>query len=131
MAQKILFVDDEPHVVLLMKRRLEHAGYSVLTAAEGEEAFKKAKADVPDLMIIDQTMPKMSGVELCRKVKAEAPLKNVPVIIYTANTQKGLEEECIQAGAVGIIYKPLVAELLTLVRRIFAGEKIDWGEYTE
>lgn len=129
MAKKILFVDDEPYVVLLMKRRIEHAGYTVVTAASAEEGIAKAKAEKPDLIVMDHSMPKMSGMDLCKKLKQDSTTQGIQLIVYTANTEKGIEESYITAGAVGIVYKPLVVELLTLIKRVLAGEKIDWSEY--
>jgi len=129
LSKKILLVDDESLIVLLMKRRLEHGGYSVVTAESGTEALTKAKKEKPDLCVVDHTMPKMTGLELCKLVKNDPDLKHIPVIIYTANTETGLEAQCIAAGATGVITKPLVAELLGLIKRILAGEKINWAEY--
>ena len=129
MGKKILFVDDEALIVLLMKRRLEHGGYTVITAESGQEALTKAKKEKPDLCVMDHTMPKMTGLEFCRLIKNDADLKLIPVIIYTANTESGLEAQCIAAGATGVITKPLVAELLGLIKRVLAGEKINWSEY--
>lgn len=122
-------MDDEPLVVLLMKRRLEHSGYNVITAGNGQEALDKARKEVPDLMVVDHTMPKMTGLELCKLVKSDPVLGLIPVIVYTAETMKGLEAEFIKAGATGLITKPLVAELLGLIKRVLAGEIINWAEY--
>ena len=129
MAKKILFVDDEPYVVLLMKRRIEHNGYEVITAANGREGIEKARKEKPDLIIIDHTMPEMTGMEMCKQLKSDPVTQKINVIVYTASTEKGIEENFIHAGAVGIIYKPLVVELLTLMKHVLAGEKIDWNEY--
>lgn len=129
MNKKILYVDDESLIVLLMKRRLEHGGYTVITAESGQEALTKIKKEKPDLCVVDHTMPKMTGLELCRLIKNDPDLKQIPVIMYTANTESGLEAQCISAGATGVITKPLVAELLGLIKRILAGEKINWSEY--
>jgi two-component system alkaline phosphatase synthesis response regulator PhoP len=129
LTKKILLVDDESLIVLLMKRRLEHGGYIVITAESGQDGLAKAKKDKPDLIVVDHTMPKMTGLELCKLIKGDSDLKNIPVIIYTANTETGLEAQCIGAGATGVITKPLVAELLGLIKRVLAGEKINWAEY--
>lgn len=112
-----------------MKRRIEHGGYTVFTAESGQEAFTKAKKEKPDLMVVDHTMPKMTGLELCKLVKSDPDLKLIPIIIYTANTESGLEAQCIAAGATGVITKPLVAELLNLIKRVLSGEIINWSEY--
>ncbi|MCB9800129.1 MAG: response regulator [Candidatus Omnitrophica bacterium] len=127
--EKILFADDEDNVVILMRRRLEKSGFQVLTASNGVEAFDILKKENPQLVILDQMMPQMSGLELCRKMKSEEKFKNIPVIIYTASTKKGLEEEVIHSGATGIIYKPMVVELVQLAKKILKGESIDWNEY--
>ena len=129
MAKKILFVDDEPYVVILMKRRIEHSGYQVITAANGPDGLEKAKKEKPDLIVIDYTMPKMTGMELCKLLKSDPATKDIQIIVYTANTEKGMEDKCIGAGEVGIINKPLVVDLLNLIKRSSAGEKIDWAEY--
>ena len=129
MSKIILLVDDEPLIVLLMKRRLEHGGYRVITAESGQIALTKAKKEKPDLLVVDHTMPKMTGLEFCKQVKNDPDLKLIPLIIYTANTEAGLEAQFIAAGATGVITKPLVAELLGLIKRVLAGEKINWAEY--
>ena len=129
MAKKILFVDDEPYVVMLMQRRIEHAGYTVITAANAQEGLTKAKKEKPDLIVIDYGMPQMNGLQMCTQLKDDPDTKEINVIAYTANTQKGIEENFLKVGAIGIVYKPLVAELLTLIKRVLAGEKIDWAEY--
>lgn len=127
--EKVLFADDEENVVLLMRRRLEKSGFQVITASNGVEAFEKIKKETPKLLILDQMMPEMGGLELCRKTKTDEKFKNIPVIIYTASARKGFEEEAIHAGATGIIYKPMVVELIQLAKKILNGEKIDWAEY--
>src|SRR3989338_4816954 len=98
MAKKILFVDDEPYVVILMKRRIEHSGYQVITAANGPDGLEKAKKEKPDLIVIDYTMPKMTGMELCKLLKSDPATKDIQIIVYTANTEKGMEDKCIGAG---------------------------------
>ena len=128
---RILVADDEPNIVQLIKRRLENHGYAVLTAANGKETLEKARKDKPALIVLDHSMPILSGYDACLELKKDALTKGIPVVVLTASTEKGIEERYISAGAVGVIYKPLVLELLHLIKRILAGEKIDWAEYID
>jgi len=83
-CQRILCVDDEAHILQVTSLKLRNAGYEVITATDGEEAFELASARPPDLVITDFQMPYMTGVELCRALKGNASTANVPVIILTA-----------------------------------------------
>lgn len=81
---RILVVDDEPHIVQVVSLKLRNAGYEVLTAADGEEAFDVARESIPDLIITDFQMPYMTGLELCRALANDAGTRAIPVIILTA-----------------------------------------------
>lgn len=126
--KKVLFVDDEPYVLKIVKNRLASNGYEVSTASSGKEGLEKAREENPDIIVLDYSMPLMTGTETCLQLKQQEKTRKIPVVIFTARTRKGLEAECIQAGAVGIIYKPTISELLHLMNRIIRGEKIVWGK---
>jgi DNA-binding response OmpR family regulator len=84
MAQKILVVDDEPDIVELVAFNLEAEGYEVLTASNGLEALNSARADLPDLIILDLMLPELDGLSVCeilRRLPSTAP---IPVIMLTA-----------------------------------------------
>src|ERR1700688_4887757 len=81
---RILVVDDTPDNVEVLKVRLESQGYEVLTAADGEEGLAKIQAETPDLVLLDIMMPKLDGIEVCRRVKADAALPFIPIIMVTA-----------------------------------------------
>ncbi len=125
----VLYVDDEPHMLTIMSSRFKTNGYQVLEAEDGFQALEVVKKNKPDIIVLDINMPKMSGVELCSRLKAEPSTAPIPVVMLTCMTSDTLETECIHAGAVGIIYKPEIRELLILMKRILAGEKINWAEY--
>ncbi len=128
---RILVADDEPSIVLLIKRRLENQGYGVITAAHGKETLEKARKEKLALIVLDHSMPILNGFDTCLELKKDAVTKGIPIVVLTASTEKGIEERYVSAGAVGVIYKPLVGELMHLIKRILAGEKIDWAEYVD
>ncbi len=81
MANKILVVDDEPHMVEMMKLRLESKGYSVISAVNGEDCLEKAEKERPDLILLDILLPGVSGFEVAKRLKANELTKDIPIII--------------------------------------------------
>jgi CheY-like chemotaxis protein len=81
---KILLADDEAHVRHVMRYKLQRAGHAVLTAVNGQDALERARHALPDLVISDQQMPLLSGLELCRSLYAGAATRHVPVILVTS-----------------------------------------------
>ena len=79
---RVLFVDDEPHIVLAMSKRLQAAGYDVITAEDGEDALAKAQ-EAPDLIILDLMLPKRSGLDVCATLRKETRYDTIPIILYT------------------------------------------------
>jgi len=113
--KRILLGDDEVHISKLTKVRLEHEGYEVVTAHDGEEVIQKAKAGLPiHCILLDVWMPKRNGYEVCRFLKKDSKTASVPVIIFTASEaeHKSLADRCIEAGAAGWIRKPFRAQEL-------------------
>ena len=90
MAKKILVADDEPFVLRSIEYTLARAGYNVVTATDGEEAFHKVLAEAPDLVFLDIQMPRMDGNEVCKKLRQDPSRKSLPIIVITA---KGQESE--------------------------------------
>ncbi|HET9555329.1 MAG TPA: response regulator [Anaeromyxobacteraceae bacterium] len=80
----VLVVDDEPEIRQLVQRGLEHKGFAVETAADGEEGLRKAEALLPDLVLLDAMLPKVHGFEACRRLKASPRTRHVPVVMMTA-----------------------------------------------
>lgn len=112
-----LLVDDDPDDVFLFGEVLHNINPSIefRTAANGQEALDmlKSSASLPDLIFLDLNMPRMGGVECLAILKADAVLKDVPVIIYTTSSQSKDIEETIQKGAVCFITKPSNMKELT------------------
>jgi DNA-binding response OmpR family regulator len=106
MGKKVLVVDDEMHILNILKFNLKKAGYDVTTAADGEEAMQKINLDPPELILCDVMMPKKTGFEVCYDVKTNEKLKSIKFIILTAKGQRIDEEKGIEYGADLYLTKP-------------------------
>ncbi len=120
----ILAVDDEPHVLKLVKANLESSGYRVLTAADGVEAVDAVEREVPDLVILDLMLPKMDGYAVCRRIRE---FSTVPVIMLTARSAQVDLVHGFEVGADDYLTKPFAApELLMRVQAVLRRSK--WPE---
>src|SRR5438874_13812269 len=81
---RILIVDDNPTNVKVLQTRLAAEGYEIITAADGEEGLLAAKNQTPDLILLDIMMPKLDGVEVCRRLRADPDFPFTPIIMVTA-----------------------------------------------
>jgi len=98
MTARIMIVEDEEPLTLLLRYNLEAEGYAVDTAARGDEAEVKLKEAAPDLVVLDWMLPGMSGIELCRRLRARPETERLPIIMLTA---RGEESERIRGLATG------------------------------
>lgn len=103
---RILVAEDEPHILLLIQRKLETAGYVVTTATNGNDALEMALRERPDLLLLDILMPGREGLEICKEVKSAYGDSAPPVIIISALGQQIDVEAGISAGADDYIIKP-------------------------
>jgi two-component system, OmpR family, alkaline phosphatase synthesis response regulator PhoP len=121
----ILAVDDEPHILHVVSLKLKNAGYTVLTAKDGEDALETAATGPLDLLITDYQMPGMSGLELARRIHAEPGRRQLPTILLTAH---GLALEQVEMGQAGItvrLSKPFSPrELLEKVQELLTARKL-------
>jgi DNA-binding response OmpR family regulator len=116
MAKKILVVDDDENILNLEKTILEQKGFTVTTAVGGAAALELLAAEVFDLILLDVMMPDVDGFAVCRKIKEDARLKEVPVIFLTAKGGGEALAEGFESGALMYINKPFTAnKLLTIV----------------
>lgn len=119
MAKKILMVDDQPFILTLGREILEKQGFTVLTAQNGQEGLETAKAQHPDIILLDVEMPKMNGFEACRLIRKDEDIKNTPVIMITSKTEAAYMEEGFRSGANLYIGKPFNEEkLLAVVKAV-------------
>lgn len=121
MSALILVVDDTPANVMLLEAKLNNEYYDVITARDGYEALKQVKEYGPDLVLLDVMMPGMDGFETCRRIKADAQISHIPVVMVTALNSVEDRVNGLQAGADDFLTKPindaaLMARVRSLVR---------------
>lgn len=112
MAKRILIVDDEPALVLLMEARLKANGYEVLSAGDGQTALEVAKKEKPDLIILDLMLPKMDGYKVCALLKKDSRYSKIPILMFTARAQDEDEKLGVEVGADAYIVKPFEPQVL-------------------
>lgn len=113
---KILIAEDERDIRELITFTLRYAGHEVHQATNGEEALNLARDVIPDLILMDVRMPKMTGYEACRHMKADAKLKNVPVVFLSAKGQETEIQTGLEVGATDYILKPFAPD--QLIKRV-------------
>lgn len=119
MAIKILIVDDEEDIRDVLRITLEGDGYEIIEAENGEEGLKAIHSRAPDLVLLDYKMPKMTGLEVCAKIKQDLLLQHLPVIMVTGKGELGDKVDGINAGADDYVVKPFEPkELLARIRMI-------------
>ncbi len=110
---KILIAEDEPDIRELVAFMLRFAGYEVMAASNGEEAVQAATHDIPDLVLMDVRMPRMTGYDACRIMKANPNLQDVPIVFLSAKGQEAEIQSGLEAGAEEYLLKPFSPDELT------------------
>ncbi len=110
---KILIAEDEPDIRELVAFTLRFAGYEVVAASNGEEAVQTASRESPDLILMDVRMPRMTGYDACRVMKANTALKDIPVVFLSAKGQESEIQAGLEAGAEEYLLKPFAPDQLT------------------
>lgn len=115
----VLVVDDEVHILHVVSMKLRNAGYTVITAEDGEEARELARTRCPDLIITDYQMPYMTGLELCMALKKQPATQNLPAIMLTARGFNLAQEYLDQTNIASVLSKPFSPrEILTRVQEL-------------
>ncbi|MFT5875911.1 MAG: two-component system alkaline phosphatase synthesis response regulator PhoP, partial [Clostridium sp.] len=120
--EKILVVDDEEHIQELIKFNLEKSGYKVICADNGIDALKLAKEQLPQLMLLDLMLPGMDGLDVCKEIRKDSNMSNMPIIMITAKGEEIDKIIGLELGADDYITKPfsvreLVARIKAILRR--------------
>ncbi len=114
---RILIVEDEPAMVAGLRDNFEYEGYEVISAADGAEGLDRALSDNPDLVVLDVMMPRMSGLDVCKQLKAKRP--SVPIIMLTARGQEIDKVVGLELGADDYVTKPFsIRELMARVKAV-------------
>ncbi len=128
-TSRVLVVDDEPQITRVLRTVLTSQGYQVRTAGEGESALSSFNEWRPELVITDLYMPRMDGIELCRRIRA---ISNVPIIVLSVKGEERAKVEALDSGADDYVTKPfgtdeLMARVRAALRR--AGGEGDSGSF--
>jgi two-component system phosphate regulon response regulator PhoB len=118
---RILIVEDDEDVRALIAHKLRRAGHEVSEAGDGEQGLAAARAETPDLMVLDWMMPKLTGIEVCAQIRADADLAQPRILLLTAKSQDSDIALAMQTGADGYLIKPFRAnDLLERVTALLA-----------
>jgi len=119
MSFHILVVEDEPPLIEVLRYNLESEGFRVSVATDGEDALLVVDEEAPDLVILDWMLPKLSGIEVCRRLRSPTINNRIPIIMLTARGEEGDRVRGLESGADDYIVKPFSpAELIARVRAV-------------
>ena len=138
MTPQVLVVEDEDALSTLLQYNLEKEGYAVRVACDGEEAMVQVDEKLPDLIVLDWMLPRVSGIEVCRRLRSRADTRNVPIVMLTARGEESDRIRGLDTGADDYVIKPfsmteLTARLRAVLRRIRPGlaeDRVHHGDIT-
>ena len=136
MKPYIIVAEDEDALATLLNYNLEKEGYEVAVATDGDEALVMIKERQPDLLVCDWMMPKVSGIEVCRRLRAQGNTRNLPIVMLTARSEESDRIRGLDTGADDYVVKPfsmveLMARIRAVLRRIRPGlseDRVEFGE---
>ena len=109
---KVIVIDDEPFILMMVEDKLRKAGIEVLTLRESKNAVAFIKKQKPDLVVLDWMMPEVSGIEICRALKSDPDLLDIPIFMLTAKGQESDEQMGLKCGVARYITKPFSPKAL-------------------
>jgi two-component system, OmpR family, phosphate regulon response regulator PhoB len=123
MSASILVIEDEEPLQVLLRYNLESEGYKVRHSAQGEEALYLVNEEKPDLILLDWMLPGISGIEVCRLIRAKPEARDIPIIMLTARSEEAERVRGLATGADDYLVKPfsvpeLLARIKTILRRV-------------
>ncbi|GGZ22393.1 MULTISPECIES: phosphate regulon transcriptional regulator PhoB [Asticcacaulis] len=136
MKPYIIIAEDEDALSTLLQYNLEKEGYEVAQAVDGDEALMMIEERMPDLLVCDWMMPKVSGIEVCRRLRAQTETRNLPIVMLTARSEESDRIRGLDTGADDYVVKPfsmveLIARIRAVLRRIRPGlseDRVQFGE---
>jgi two-component system phosphate regulon response regulator PhoB len=132
----VLVMEDEDALATLLSYNLEKEGYRVVVAADGEEGMLQIEERLPDLVLLDWMLPKLSGIEVCRRIRGKSETRNMPIILLTARGEESDRIRGLDTGADDYLTKPfsmseLIARIRAVLRRIrpgLADDRLNHGD---
>ncbi len=122
MTKKVLIVDDELNIVTALEFLLQKSGYEVMAAQNGDEALKRVESFAPDLVLLDVMMPRISGYEVCRRMRERADWKHIKIIMLSAKGREAEVTKGVSLGADLYVTKPFSNnELVGKIGELLAG----------
>ena len=136
MATKIFIIEDEPSIIKLVQHNLEKEGFIVSSSLNGNEGLKELKKFQPHLLLLDWMLPDLSGIDICKSIRRESNLKNLPIIMLTAKGESEDKIKGLNSGADDYITKPfsfneVLARIKALLRRSEPNTVADNLEYED
>lgn len=127
---KILLVEDDSDTQLALAMLFELEGYEVITAADGEEAYLRAVAESPDLIVTDINMPNVNGLDLIRLVRADGRIENIPIVAMSA-VEKQYLNRAMELGAIAVAQKPIeFDQFVSMVARVVSARRLRCRNYS-
>jgi CheY-like chemotaxis protein len=124
MTRKILLVDDSATVLMMERMILAAEQFEVVTASNGLEAQEKARRELPDLILMDIVMPKVTGLEACKALRADPTTSHIPIILVTTRGEAQTVEQGYESGCNDYVTKPVnSSELLSKIRNILGASQ--------
>ena len=124
MSKKILIVDDEPNIVMSLEFLMRRESFDVKVARDGEEALDSIAAEQPDLVLLDVMMPKIDGFEVCKRLRANAALADMRIVMLSAKGREAEIKKGLSLGADGYITKPFsTRDLVVQVKNLLEPEE--------
>jgi two-component system cell cycle response regulator DivK len=124
MSARILHVEDNPANRMIVRDLLEFRGYQVVDVMDGEEALAAAEREQPDLILMDIQLPRISGLEATRRIKARENLRRIPIVAVTSFALSGDDQKAFAAGCDAYIAKPYKPrELLELIQKLLKSDR--------
>ena len=121
--KKILVIDDEPEIQVIITARLESLGYKVLIAKDGQEGLALAREESPDAILLDLMLPKLDGYKVCRMLKFDKAYDYIPIIIFSARGSEADKKLAEQVGADAYMIKPFDVNIFTQTLQRLLGPK--------
>lgn len=135
-ATRVLIVEDEEALATLLDYNLTKEKFEVTVASDGEEALLKVEEEPPDVVILDWMLPKVSGIEICRRIRSRPETRNLPIIMLTARSEEADRIRGLETGADDYLTKPfstneLIARVRAVLRRIRPGLAEDKVQFSD